>query len=86
MAAEEGNTYSNLNNRLLTNTLRRACAQSPEKLREMCDVLVDKASQGDLASAAFIFDRLEGKAVQKQETDMAVSGAFDIRNIVINGK
>ncbi len=65
MAAEEGNTYSSKNNRLLTDTLRRACVQSPEKLRGMCDAIVERASGGDLAAASFIFDRLEGKAVQQ---------------------
>lgn len=67
MAAEEGNTYSSKNNRLLTDTLKRALVQSPDKLRTMCETLVDKASQGDLAAAAFIFDRMEGKPVSKQE-------------------
>ena len=66
MAAKKGNEYSSSNNRLLTDTLRRACIQSPEKLREMCDVIVDKAAAGDLMAASFIFDRIEGKPVQQQ--------------------
>ena len=78
MAAAEGNTYSSKNNRLLTDTLKRALTQSPEKLREMCDALVDKASQGDLAAAAFIFDRIEGKPVQKVDAEVRVGIADQI--------
>ena len=87
MAAEEGNTYSSKNNRLLTDTLRRACIQSPEKLRKMCDTLVEKASEGDITASAFIFDRLEGKAVQQTvltgDEDNPVKTVTEIRLVAL---
>ena len=85
MAAPDGNTYGSRNNRLLTDTLRRACLKSPEKLRKMCEALLDKATEGDIPAASFIYDRLEGKPVQRQETDMALSGMVDFKQIIVQG-
>ena len=68
MAAPEGNTYSSKNNRLLTDTLRRAAlADDSVKLRMGCDEIINKAATGDLYAMAFVFDRLEGKPVQKTQ-------------------
>ncbi len=65
MAAPDGNTFSSKNNRLLTDTLRRACIQSPDRLRDMCEALLDKAKDGDIPAITFIYDRLEGKPMQQ---------------------
>jgi len=68
MAAQKGNTYSSKNNRLLTDTLRRAALENDAlKLRQGCDAIMDKAADGDLSAMAFVFDRLEGKPVNKTE-------------------
>ena len=85
MAAPDGNTYGSRNNRLLTDTLRRACAQSPDRLRDMCEALLDKAKEGDIPAITFIYDRLEGKPMQRTETDMSLSGVVDFKQIIVQG-
>lgn len=65
MAAAEGNTYSNKNNRMVADTLRRIAIQEDgKKLRAMCEAIYDKAAQGDVQAAQFIADRLDGKPAQ----------------------
>lgn len=68
MAAKKGNTYSSQNNRLLTDTLRRAAlADNAKKLRQGCDAILDMAADGNLFAMSFVFDRLEGKPISKTE-------------------
>ena len=77
MAAAEGNTYSSKNNRLVADTLRRIAIQDDgKKLRSMCEAIYEKASQGDVAAAAFISDRLDGKPAQTVNGSM--EGNFTI--------
>jgi hypothetical protein len=65
MAAPEGNDYSSKNNRLWTNTLRRAIVQGDgEKLRRIADKLLDMAEEGNIQAIRELGDRLEGKAAQ----------------------
>lgn len=65
MAAPEGNDYSSKNNRLWTNTLRRAIVQGDgERLRRIADKLLDLAEEGNINAIKEIGDRLEGKAAQ----------------------
>lgn len=65
MAAPEGNDYSSKNNRLWTNTLRRAIVQGDgEKLRRIADKLLEMAEEGNIQAIKEIGDRLEGKAAQ----------------------
>jgi hypothetical protein len=44
--------------------LRLALRERPHSLRRIADSLIDKAEQGDLASAREIADRLDGRPVQ----------------------
>ena len=64
MGAPEGNTNSSKDNRLWGNTIRRAVAQNPEKLREIADKLVAMAAEGDLPAIKELGDRLDGKPSQ----------------------
>ena len=74
MAGEIGNNFSNKNNRLVADTLRRIAVQSDgAKLRKMCESIYEKAEAGDIASAIFIADRLDGKPAQS----VTVSGDPD---------
>ena len=52
------------NKRLVANTLRRLAKQNPDKLRRACEVLLDKAVEGDLQAFSIIAERLDGKATQ----------------------
>ena len=59
MAAAKGNTYSSKNNRLWSDTLRRACIQADgKKLRALADALIDKALDGDVSAIKEIGDRI----------------------------
>lgn len=65
MAAPEGNDYSNVNNRLWANTLRRAIVQGDgEKMRRIADKLLDMAEEGNIAAIKEIGDRIDGKVAQ----------------------
>jgi hypothetical protein len=44
--------------------LQMALRERPHSLRRIADSLIDKAEQGDLASAREIADRLDGRPVQ----------------------
>ena len=84
--APEGNTNSNLDNRLWANTIRRAVLQSDaERLRKIAEALLDKAAEGDISAIKEMGDRLDGKSVQKTDTDLNVSGALDFKQIIIKG-
>ncbi len=64
MPAPEGNKNSTIERRMVTNALRRAATQSPDKLRQACIAILEKAAEGDLACFREIADRLDGKAAQ----------------------
>lgn len=66
--ANKGNTHSSKINRLLTETLKRVLIQEDGKnARAIAEALVLKAIEGDIAAIREIFDRLEGKAIARQE-------------------
>ena len=70
MAAPEGNTNSNKNNRLWADTIRRACIQADgAKLRAIADKLIEKAAEGDIQAIKELGDRLDGKAAQSMSVD-----------------
>lgn len=62
--APEGNTNATKDNRLVTNALRRAVVQSPEKLKKACEKVLADAVDGNLAAFTVIADRLDGKPAQ----------------------
>ena len=65
MAAAKGNDYSNLNNRLWANTLRRAVVQAdPQRLRRIAEAMLNKAEEGDMNAIKEMGDRLDGKVNQ----------------------
>ena len=89
MAAAKGNTYTSKNNRLWTDTLRRACIQSDgKKLREMADALIAKALEGDIAAIKEIGDRLEGKPAQviSGDADNPLTVINKIERVIVNPK
>lgn len=69
MAGEIGNDFSNKNNRLWRDTLRRIAVQKPDKLRRIAEALYDKAEAGDVSAIKELADRLDGKAVQPVSGD-----------------
>ncbi len=63
-----GNTNSSKNNRLWSDTIRRACVQNDGKLlRELAEALIEKALEGDIMAIKEVGDRLEGKPVARTE-------------------
>ncbi len=65
MAAPEGNDYSNKNNRLWANTLRRAIVQGDgERLRRIAEAMLAKAEDGDMTAIKELGDRIDGKVPQ----------------------
>lgn len=61
---QPGNTNGTKEKRLVTDALRRAATQSPDKLRKACESVLQKAADGDLASFNAIADRLDGRPAQ----------------------
>lgn len=55
--------------KLLTHALRCEATQNPSKVRSMAEKILQAAADGDLQAAQFLFDRLEGKAVQSIEIE-----------------
>ena len=57
----------------LTAMLRLEIAENPHKLRQIATKLIDMAVEGDLQAATIVFDRLEGRPVQKVEMDAEIN-------------
>lgn len=62
--AQPGNKNATKEKRMITNALRRAVAQNPDKLRKACERVLDDAVNGNLAAFNTIADRLDGKPGQ----------------------
>ena len=71
VGAPEGNQNATKDRRMITDALRRAAAQSPNKLKNACEKLLDKAEEGDIMAFREIADRLDGKPTQ------AIEGKID---------
>ncbi len=67
--APEGNQNAVKETRLVTNALRRAVVQSPEKLRKACEKVLNDAVKGNLASFTVLADRIDGKPAQSNTFD-----------------
>ena len=66
--ANQGNTNSSKNNRLMNDTLRRVLVQGDAlRARKIAEALVSKAEDGDVSAIKEVFDRMEGKALAKTE-------------------
>jgi hypothetical protein len=66
--ANQGNTNSSKNNRLMNDTLRRVLVQGDAlRARKIAEALVSKAEDGDVSAIKEVFDRMEGKAIAKTE-------------------
>jgi len=59
--APVGNKNAAKEKRIITNALRRAVAQNPDKLKEACEKVLEDAVNGNLAAFNSIADRLDGK-------------------------
>ncbi len=75
-----GNTYSSKNNRILNETLKRRLIQE-EAIRAnlIVEALLSKAEEGDISAIKEVFDRMEGKAVAKQELTGADGGDLVVK-------
>jgi len=77
--APTGNINSSKDNRLWTNTIRRAVLQSDaERLRRIAEALLNKAEEGDMTAIKEMGDRLDGKAVAITELSGPDGGAIPI--------
>ena len=66
--APEGNQNSSKNNRLWSETIKRAVIQSDSaRLRRIAEALLTKAEEGDMTAIKEMGDRLDGKPVQANE-------------------
>ena len=64
----KGNNYSSKTNRLWAETIRRAVVQDDaQRLRQIAEALLIKASEGDMAAIKELGDRLDGKALQENK-------------------
>jgi len=59
-----GNTNATKEKRMVTDALRRAAAQNPDKLRSACMKVIEEAAAGNLAAFNTLADRLDGKPAQ----------------------
>ena len=76
----KGNTYSSKSNRLLSETLNRVLIQQDgHRARMIAEALVTKAEEGDISAIKEVFDRMEGKAVAKQELTGADGGDLVVK-------
>lgn len=75
---QEGNQNSTAEKRLVTNALRRAAVQNPEKLKKACEKLVDAAAEGDKVAFSMLADRLDGRPSQVVE-GTGTDGAFIVK-------
>ena len=81
MAWKQGNNYGR-NNAVVTDALRRAAAADDYKLlRRACDKALRQAAEGSLPHLAWIADRLDGKAVQRIESDSAELKALSLQEV-----
>ena len=71
MAAPKGNQNARKENRVVRDTLRKVAAQNPDKLRQACEALLDKAVEGDIAAFSQFRDTLDGKPIQS--TDLTLT-------------
>ena len=75
--APEGNTNSCKENRLWTNTLRRAVAQgNGNTLRKLAKKLIDKALGGDLQAIKEIGNRLDGRPAQAIQAEVDATHVY----------
>ena len=63
----EGNQNAARQQREVTNALRRAATQNPNKLKKAAESVLNKAAEGDLAAFNVLADRLDGKPIQSVE-------------------
>lgn len=63
-----GNKNSIKSNRLWAETIRRAVIQDDaQRLRQIAEALLTKASEGDMAAIKELGDRLDGKSLQENK-------------------
>jgi hypothetical protein len=68
VGAPIGNKNSSKSNRLWAETIRRAVVQDDaQRLRQIAEALLTKASEGDMAAIKELGDRLDGKALQENK-------------------
>ena len=68
VGAPFGNKNSIKSNKLWAETIRRAVVQDDaQRLRQIAEALLVKASEGDMAAIKELGDRLDGKALQENK-------------------
>lgn len=64
VGAPEGNQNAVKKRRVVFDTLTKVAVQNPDKLRKACEILLDKAEEGDIQAFKEIRDTLDGKPAQ----------------------
>lgn len=63
--APKGNTNATKEHRIWGDAIRRAVTQANgKKLRKIADMLIEKATEGDIQAIKELGDRLDGKSAQ----------------------
>ena len=73
MAAPIGNDYAK-KAKLFADAIRKQFVQNPDKLEKIIIKQIELAEQGEIASAIYIRDTLDGKP--HQSSDISVSGSL----------
>lgn len=78
VGAPPGNKNASRENRLWSDSIRRAClAGDGKKLRAIADKLVEMAESGDIQAIKEIGDRLDGKAIATTEVSGPNGGPIE---------
>jgi hypothetical protein len=64
VAGRSGNKKANIWFNAIQRAIKRREESDPQALERLADVLLNKASEGDMAAIKELGDRLDGKAVQ----------------------
>lgn len=83
--APVGNTNGKKENRLITDALRRAVVQNPDKLKKACEGILDQAADGNLPAMQFIADRLDGKPGQSVIVGGDIDNPLEIKQVIFQG-
>jgi hypothetical protein len=76
----KGNQHSSKINRILNETLKRRLIQEEAlKANLIVEALLNKAEEGDISAIKEVFDRMEGKAVARQEVTGAEGGDLVVK-------
>lgn len=66
---QSGNPGGRSKSKPISDMYRQVIVQNPEKLRKLCEKVLDMACAGDVIAAKEITDRVEGRALQSVDVN-----------------